>query len=377
MDAKNLVIGIFVASIIALTGFAVTPISAQTQSNPTPPPPGPSCGWNNPQNASGIVASSRAGSTVVVTIGEPSWEEDCFSFPEPQGGVYAVSETSFPAYEVFPITVQAPPNTLVTLGAGTATPTAEQMSVDGVRNTTIWTWFYPGSVETDSSGAASSNLTLAGAVMPFVPNDISNVTLPIVALASTGVNGSAGLPIEFEGGSSGGVTILRSPGPIAFAAGIGGQAGSPSQPIFNVVYSPPNSTQTASPVQVSLQVIGTYQNGSVGPLPSGVQVSFPQPSFELQPDSMFYFVVNETNSLSPSNATSADTFTFAVQERVDNSTYVEPLTVSVGLRQTIFGGAFSSPVSAGGHPSSSMTEDALVLGDCGVNRNSCRRLGAA
>ncbi len=270
MDAKNLAVGILVALTISLFSAAATPVSAQPAQPPPGPilPPFPSCGWNSAQNASGIVASSPAGSSVAVTIGEPSWNQDCFSFSEPDG---STASTSFPAYEVFPITVNASPGTTVKLEAGTAIPTAQQIS-GGVRNTTIWTWFDPGTVETDSSGVARSNLTLAGAVMPFVPNDISNVTLPIMAFASTGVNGSAGLPIEFEGG---GVNILRSAAPMAFGTGVGGEAGHPSQPIFNVVYSPPNSTQTTAPLQVNLQVLGTYQDGSVGPLPSDVQVSFP------------------------------------------------------------------------------------------------------
>ena len=363
MGAKNLAVGIFVALTIALACCAAMPVSAQAQSNPVPSPSGPSCGWHNAENANGIVARSTAGSAVVVTVGEPSWEQACFSYSEAGG---STSSTSFPAYEVFPITIQASPGTSVTLEAGIATPTAEQVSVDGVRNTTIWTWFIPGSVTTDSSGVVRSNLTLAGAVMPFVPNDISNVTLPIVALASTGVNGSAGLPIEFEGGSSGGVTILQSPGPIAFREGIGGQAGSPSQPLFSVVYSPPSSALTAAPVQVSFQVLGTYENGSVGPLPSDVQVSFPQPSFELQPNSVFYFPVNETNSLKPSNVTGPDTYTFAVQEKVGNSTYLVPLTVSVSLELPIAGGTFeaapgaASLGSAGGPLGSPITEGVLL-----------------
>ena len=233
----------------ALTSGGAMPVSAQVQ--PPGPVPFPSCGLHSAQNASGIVGSSPAGSTLVVTIGEPSWDQACFSS---QGSGGSIASTSFPAYEVFPITVQASPGTHVTLEAGTATPTAEQIAVDGVRNATIWTWFNPDTVVTDSSGLARSNLTMAGAVMPFVDNDISNVTLPIVASASTGVNGSAGLPIEFEGGVT---NILQLPGPIVFGTGVGGQAGSPSQPLFSVVYSPPNSTQTAAPVQVSMKVLGT------------------------------------------------------------------------------------------------------------------------
>lgn len=281
------------------------------------------------------MATSPAGSTVVITIGEPSWEQTCFSFSGPGG---STSGTSFPAYEVFPITIQASPGATFKLEAGAAIPSAQQIK-DGVSNTTIWAWFNPDLVQTDSNGVATSNLTLVGAVMPFVPNDISNVSLPIMAVTSTGINGSVGLPIEFEGSSSGGVFVLRSPGPITFGSGIEGQAGGNSEPLFSVVYSPPSSTSTPAPVSVSLQVVGTYVNGKVGPMPSNVQVSFPQPSFELKPNSVFYFPIAESNSLKPSNSLPASTtYTVAVQEKVGSNTYLEPLTVTVSLDQVFMGG---------------------------------------
>lgn len=264
------------------------------------------------------MASSPAGSAVVVAIGEPSWQQDC---------VYGNnSMTSYPDHEVFPIAVHASPNTAITLQTGEAVPTAQQVA-EGIHNATLWTWFNPSTVETDQTGIARSNLTLAGAVMPFVPNDIANVTLPIIASAPTGLNGSAGLPIEFEGGVS---AVLQSAGPIAFGGGIQVQANGSASPRFDAVYSPPGSSSSA-PLQVSMSVLGTYDNGSIGPLPTDVQVSFPQPSFEMPPHSLVYFNVDESNSLHYSNTTLAAAYTFAVQEKVGNETFVVPLAVSVSL----------------------------------------------
>jgi len=369
MDARKLALGIFAAVTIALSCAAASPASAQA-----PPGPGPnnfpSCGVHSAENASEVVGSSPAGSVVAVTIWDPSWDQVCFSFAGPGGSTGSVS---FVAYEIFPITVNAPPGTTVRLEAGEAIPTPQQIS-GGVRNTTIWTWFDPSALVTNSSGVARSNLTLAGAVMPFVPNDFANVTLPIVASALTGASGSAGLPIEVGGGGDGGIDILQSPAPLIFSGGVGGPAGSPSRAIYNVAYAPPNSTQTAAPLQVSLQVLGSYQNGSVGPLPPGVQVSIPQASFEVPPNSVYYFLMNENNSLKLSNTT--NTYTFAVQEKVDNSTYVEPLAVSVsppvvagvGEETTTTSGAApgftSAPVSStsvAGRPGSLITDGAIFL----------------
>ena len=321
--------------IASLTLVTVKPVAAQAATYAVHPNPGPTCGWHGSLNGSGVVSISPAGSLVMITIGEPSWEQACYSFPGLDG---STSGFSFPAYEVFPITIQTSANVTIRLKAGEADPSAQQIA-QGVRNTTIWTWFSPDSVTTNSNGVAISNLTLVGAVMPFVPNDISNISLPIIAITSTGVNGSIGLPIEFAGGNSG-VLILNSPGPISFGAGIGGQAGLPSHPLFATVYSP-NSSST--PLQVSLKVLGTYNNGKVGPLPPEVQLSFPRSTFELNPDSVLYIEVSENNSLKPSSSSLSSTYTFAVQEIVGNSTYVEPLTVSVSLMEMSFG---SSPSMA-------------------------------
>lgn len=324
------------ALLTATLAFAVAiPVSAQTGPSPDPPNPGPSCGWDNNQNPSGVVASSPAGSAVEVTIGEPSWQQDCFSFPGPRG---STSGTSFPAYEVFPITIRASPGITVKLEAGRAIPTVQQIAEDGVRNTTIWMWFNPESVVTDSNGVGKSNLTLAGAVMPFVPNDISNVSLPISVVTASGMKTTVGLPIEFEGGYSGGVVVLQTPGPISFGAGLEGQAGEPSDPLFSVVYGPASSAAAAAPLEVSLTVLGTYENGKVGPMPSDVQISFPRSSFELTPYSVFYFPVSENNSLKPSSVVPSATYVFAIQEKVGNSTFVVPLTVSVSLVQIFAGG---------------------------------------
>ncbi len=331
--------GVTLAALLLLTSvlaFSAEPAAAQTA-----PPQAPSCGWHGPLNGGGNVSGSPAGLAVAVTIGEPSWQQDCFNFPGSGG---SSSGLSFPAYEVFPIIIHASPGTTVRLEAGQATPSAQQIS-EGILNTSIWTWFSPNPMVTDSGGIARSNLTLVGAVMPFVPNDIANVSLPITAMESGGASATAGLPIEFEGGNSGGTDVIQSPGPITFGNGVEGQVGQPSDPIFSVVYSPPGSATSAAPLQVSLKVLGTYDNGKVGPMPADVQVSFPQSSFELTPYSVFYFPIQENNSLKPSNTTALASYTFAVQEKVGNGTYVEPLAVSVSLLQ-IFMGTPGSAVGA-------------------------------
>jgi len=324
-------------AILLLGAVAAVPFLAATaQAPPTPQ----SCGWHA-SNSQEVVAASPPGAGATVRVGYPSWEQACYTFAGANG---SSSGLSFVSFEVFPITVSASANTTVTLQAGRAIPTLQQMTQDGVRNTTIWTWFDPSTLITNATGFATANFTLAGAVMPFVVNDISNVSLPIQAQIPGGASASVGIPIEFEPMSPGGVTILQTPGPIVFSEESGAAGSNPVNTFVTLIYSPSGGTMT-SPIQVALNVLGSYQNGSVGPMPAGVQLSFPQPSFELQPDSVYYLQVNLTNSLRPTNSTLPENFgnyTFAVQEKVGGSTFVEPLAVSILLNPPIIFGGPSS-----------------------------------
>lgn len=310
--------------IFSALGFLSPFVFAETSTSPVPVS---NCGWNTPVNATGNVASSAVGSPLTMSIGAPSWEESCYSLAGPND---STSGLGFPSYEVFPITIHGEPNTTINLQTGTANPTPQQVA-EGVQNGTIWTWFNPDSVMTNSGGLALSNMTLAGAVMPFVPNDIGNVSLPVIASTPSGVSATAILPIDFEGSPGGRILVLKSPGPISYGSGVGGQAGNPSQSLFGVVYSPTGSN--SSPIQVSLNALGTYDNGQVGAMPSGLQISFPQSNFELQPNSVFYFSVAESNDLNSSNTSSTATYTLAIQENIGNVVYVEPMTVTISLQE--------------------------------------------
>jgi hypothetical protein len=336
---NKVIASMLIVAILAGAVAAVPVLAATALANSPPPPTPPSCGWHT-SSSSGVVATSL-GTGVTLSVGYPSWEQACYTFAGVNG---SGSGLSFVSYEVFPITVSAPPNTIVALQAGRAIPTLQQITQDGVRNTTIWTWFDPATVATNAAGVATVNFTLAGAVMPFVANDISNVSLPIQAQIPGGASASVGIPIEFDPMSPGGVTILQTPGPIVFGKASEGTSSNPVNMFVTLVYSPPGGTGT-SPIQVALDVLGSYQNGSVGPLPAGVQLSFPQPSFELQPDSVFYLQVNLANSLRPTNTTLPENYanyTFAVQEKVGGNTFVEPLAVSILLNPPIIFGGPSS-----------------------------------
>lgn len=303
-----------------------------------------SCGGHSSGDQGHAVANSSARSPFTVTIGEPSWLDACQTVTSgsESWGVW------FVAYEVFPITIVAGPNVTFELKTGSASPSPQQLA-EGIHSNTIWTGFDPLDVTTNSQGIARSNLTLSGAVMPFVPNGIANVSLPIEARSSSGLEVNADLPIEFTGDQVGDgsmlltiLHILQSPGPILFEGTMQGSMGNPIMYAYGLVYSPLTSDAERSPINVSLKVVGSWNGSSVDPLPSSVQVSIAQPRFELGPDQVFYFWVDESNTLAPTNAPSSNTYTFAVQETVGDQSYVEPLSVSL-----VSGGPHLAPAKPG------------------------------
>jgi hypothetical protein len=322
--------------------------------------PGFTCGFNTAQNSSQVVASSQAGGEIRVTVGEPSWLQICTS--------YGNSGESFPAYEVFPVTVYAAPGTSFTLSIGRASHTPQQIA-QGMLNNTIWTGFDPVNVTTDAEGVARSNFTLAGAVMPFVPNDIANVSLLIIARSPNGAQAAAGLPIEFSGSEVGGIDVihvLTAPGPVLFPGTMQGSASNPMQYAYGIVYAPPASDTGAKPVQVTLSVAGSWNNGAVGPMSSGVEVTITRPTFVLFPDQVLFFFVDENNSVPRSTSPSTSNYTLAIQENVAGSTFLEPLSVSVST-YGIFGsfGAFGTNVpgaQAGGNAGSGLYMGLAVAG---------------
>ena len=295
--------------------------SATVETTNAPSPPGEiSCGFQSSQS-NGTVASSPAGETVTLTVGEPSWDEACGETG--QGGV------GVPAYEVFPVTIQAAPDTTFTLETGHASESAQQIA-EGAVNGTIWTGFSPAEVTTDSSGTAHSNLTIAGAVMPFVPNPIANVSLPVTAMSPNGLEATAGLPIEFLGEEGGlaNLHVLSSPGPLLFSGTLQTSTGNSLAYEYLIAYAPSAGSPSA-PVNVSLSVVGSWDGGKSGPMPAGVQVSLQQPTFQLRPGQVVYFWVDESNSLSSSDVSGTNNYTLAVQETVGGSTYQEPLSLSI------------------------------------------------
>jgi hypothetical protein len=280
----------------------------------------------------------------VVTIGEPSWLQLCNSFEN--AGISLVG------YEVFPVTIHAAPDTTFTLGSVSMSTPPQKVAV-GSANGTAWSWPNPAVVTTNSDGIAQSNLTLIGAVMPFVPNDISNFSLPVTAQSSNGLVATAELPIEITGTGMSMPDILSSPGQIDFTGTIDTTAGNPAQFLQIVSYIP--SSTNAAPLHVSLSIAGSWEDGKAGPLPTTVKVSLANSTFEVGPGQVSCLWVDVANDFNTSTYTGTNTYTLAVQENVGNVTYLEPLSVSIApsVSGITLGAGTASDGQSGPGPSAS------------------------
>jgi hypothetical protein len=336
-----LLAGSFVYYRIALTKTDAS--SSPTPANrDDPTPPGwanvsvtagnSNCGFYTIKDGSIVVAASQSGEEASLIMNETRGFIDCLT-------TYYQSEpdvTGFTAYEVALVTIVSKPNVTFSLETGQVSLSPQQVANGD--NNTIWTDFDPATVTTNSNGIAHSNFTIAGAFVllnPVPPSNESGVSrLPILALSQGGLEANASLPIDFDGlveGSLEPVYIFSSPGPVIFpVTGVMAAQGE-LEYWYGIVYAPTALETKAMPLQVTLSVAGSWDSGGIGPMPQGVQVSFIPQSFDLKPNTVFFFWVSANNTLAPTAPPETANYTLAVRETFGNSTYLEPLAISIWL----------------------------------------------
>ena len=119
--------------------------------------------------------NSRVDSGLRVQIGSPAVHYVSFTAPQ--------STSSGPSWEDWPLTVYSNTTTDVDLSAGSV--------IDGV-----WVQFVPSHLANVGPAGTTTHMLLAGAVKPFVNNDISNVSMIIRATGQNGARGQVLLPVE-------------------------------------------------------------------------------------------------------------------------------------------------------------------------------------
>ena len=195
-----------------------------------------------------------------VQVGDPAVHY--FSLSNPN---YTVSG---PSWEDWPVTVYSNTTTGVDLSAASV--------IYGNR-----VEFVPSHLADVGPAGATTHMLIAGAVRPFVNNDISNVSLMVRASGEGGRLGEALIPME----GSGYITVLRSSTPSN--ATVGGQQpfwatqGQTDYGADSLVYDPGGAPSNSS-LRVGLSIVGLVNGTRVSGVPSWLSLGLLAPTLTLE-----------------------------------------------------------------------------------------------
>jgi hypothetical protein len=253
--------------------------------------------YASPSSSSTSSSNTSTISQPNLVIGQPTTNSTTLSY---LGGT-----TTFTTYEVFPLTVTSSDDVQVQLSA-LDLPSG------------VWVHFAPSTIVATPDGTLAS-MTLAGAVQPIEPT-AGNSTIDIMA---TGPSGSASASLSVIGVVA--LSIIHSPSPISFPNPVQVNPNGTSSIPNGAVYDP--STPSSTPLTVSLSVMGVDANGTLLPLPKGLQIVFPNSlnsSITLQPEQPTYFLVGAIGS-----SVKPGSYEVAIQETIGSFQFTENLEVIV------------------------------------------------
>ena len=194
-----------------------------------------------------------------IQVGSP--EVHYFTMTTPN---YTVSG---PSWEDWPITVTSNATTDVDLSA------ASVIYGD-------WVEFVPSHLTNVGPAGAVAHMLIAGAVRPFVDNDISNVSLMIRASGQGGELGQVLIPME----GSEYITVFRSSAPSNITTGVHpfqATRGQTDYGAYSLVYDPGGVPSNTS-LQVDLSIVGVINGTQVNGVPTWLALSLLNPSVTLQ-----------------------------------------------------------------------------------------------
>jgi hypothetical protein len=248
--------------------------------------------------------AARVDRGVSILVGDPAVHYGCFSSSQ--------STVCGPQWEDWPVTVKSNASTDVYLNASSVMLGA-------------WAEFVPSHLSNVGPEGVQTHMILAGAVRPFVNNDISNVSMIIRGVAGNGGWGQALLPIE--GGDD--VVSIRSPSPVNITYfdrnSFGVTQNQSSTGYFPLVYDPGGAPTNASLTEY-FSLIGMINGSRVSSVPSWLKLDVLSSSLTLQAYLPNYIEL----SVSASADTPAGGYALLIKGTVDgNSSYfIIPFVVS-------------------------------------------------
>jgi hypothetical protein len=247
------------------------------------------------QSLSSQTVTDYPAGLVSVTIGKPS----TFNMTLGSRGSF----TTFPAEQIFPLTITSPQTVPVRLGA--------ELIPSGV-----WIHFAPDHLVASPTGS-QSQLIIAGAVQPLTASS-RNQTISI--RVSYG-NSSTNMPLTIIRWLP--LSIIRSPGPIEFANSLVVGVDSASFETYGAVYDPIETSPNAT-IVVNFNAVGMVENGKIVPLPSWLNVLYSNQSLPLIPYKPTYFSMGAR----PFNAQPGD-YIIVIQESIEGKQFTTNLGLTI------------------------------------------------
>jgi hypothetical protein len=265
-----------------------------------------------------IESPTYASGNISISIGSPVVHMGSLSIAEGTGTM----TTSFPTLELWPLTLTSP------------------SVINGVNLTSMsvingdWVQFLPSYLPEVGPNGTSVTMLLAGAVRPFVANDIGNVSMIIQASATGGNFGQIALPLEGSGSSIVLHSLASSNQDILVGAFSVMAANQSNFGAESIIYDPQTGATNQS-IPIAISIAGFFNaNGTIGPQPSWLQFYIPQSSMDLSltPYNPLYFQIDFTST----SAAPLGFYTLVVDVHIgsDNLTLFAP----VDVRPPIFAG---------------------------------------
>ena len=309
-----------VLCVVALSGTSVLASlvgfqPARYSGSPWPVSDFPSSGlWGQPAIEC-YAPSGLNGSTpnTAATVGTPECFDVSFSHSD--------SGTEFVGGEVFPITVQGIPSTVVQLSLTT-------------KSDSVAAWLSSSSIQLDAAGYGNTTLYISGAYVSSSVATPNTVPLNLAFADSAGTEGVIAIPM-----------VENVP---VFTAGSGSEPSIPNLSptagtsdtywnVWGIAYLPPSGT--SGNLSVSLSVAGVRSGDTLTALPSWMKVWFtdqsmpnaaysPGPfSASVQPTHVHYFMTNVQIGDAPSGTSGS--YTIEVNLVVNGVTYPATFTVTI------------------------------------------------
>ena len=246
--------------------------------------------------------------SLLIDVGKPIYERQSFCISEESDNSRTCG--GGPTYQKVPITVFSDKPQTINLDA-----TITQKGG--------WIKFIPDELKTGSNGA-TSEMVMAGYLIPFGSNPLAEQPLIIEATAEDGETATEVIPVRF-----GEISVINDEGPSAISLNkIRTNSNGTNFAVSGAVY---DSSANAEPLHVSLSVLGLWNEigGEITDLPTWLLVEIPEPSFSLDANIPHHFSIVAKTAHAPEFGT----YYVAINQSIGDQSFVELQEITIWNRR--------------------------------------------